>query len=152
MNELVSLAPCETPGVAALSPPLSDRAGRDEDVDPGEEAGEGALAQQPHLHVDEEVLGQAHLPLQVDGPRVAVELPGAEVAVVVASKDADEDVIAGVGRRRPDAEDLSGGDDVGLEAELVVGDAEGRVEAVQGVGGAAGPLAAPAGMSSGAQR
>lgn len=124
--------------------PLLSDGGRDEDVDPGEEAGEGALAQQPHLHVDEEVLGLPHLPLQVDGPRVAVELPGAEVALVVAPKDAHEDVIARVGRRRPDAEDLSGGDDVGLEAELVVADAQRRVEAVQGVGGAAGPLAAPA--------
>lgn len=123
---------------------LSGRGGRDEDVDPGEEGGEGALAQQLHLHVDEEVLGLAHLPLQVDGPHEAAELPGAEVALVVAAHHADEDVIAGVGRRRADAEDLSGSDDVGLEAELVVGDAQRRVEAVQGVGGAAGPLAPPA--------
>lgn len=53
-------------------PLLSDCAGCDEDVDPGEETGEGALAQQPHLHVNEEVPGLAHLPLQVDGPRVTV--------------------------------------------------------------------------------
>lgn len=131
---------------------LSDCAVCDEDIDPGEEGGEGALAQQLHLHVDEEVLGLAHLPLQVDGSHEAVELPGAEVAVLVASQDANEDVIAGVGRRRPDAEDLSGSDDVGLIAELVVGDAQRRVEAVQGVGGAAGPLAPPAGGSSAALR
>lgn len=125
---------------------LSARGGGcDEDVDPGEEGGDGALAQQLHLHVDEEVLGLAHLPLQVDGPHVAAELPGAEVGLVVAPHHAYEDVVAGVGRRRPDAEDLSRGDDVGLEAELVVGDAQRRVEAVQGVGGAAGPLAPPAG-------
>lgn len=129
----------------------SGGAGCDEDVDPGEEGGDGALAQQLHLHVDEEVPGLAHLPLQVDGPREAVELPGAEVAVLVASQDADEDAIPGVGRRRPDAEDLSRGDDVGLEAELVVGDAQRGVEAVQGVGGAAGPLAPPAGGSRAAQ-
>lgn len=137
----------------ALLPLPSDCGGCDEDVDPGEEGGEGALTQQLHLHVDEEVLRLAHRPLQVHGSHEAVELPGAEVAVVVASDDADEDVIPGVGRRRPDAEDLSRSDNVGLEAELVVGDAERRVEAVQRVGGAAGPLAAPAaGTSSTAQR
>lgn len=107
------------------------------------------MPQQLHLHVDEEVLGLAHLPLQVDGSHEAVELPGAEEALMVASDDADEDVIPGVGRRRPDAEDLRGSDGVGLEAELVVGDAERRVEAVQGVGGAAGPLAPPAGTRGG---
>lgn len=125
--ERVSSAPRETSSAAA---PLSDGAGCDEDVDPGEEGGEGALPQQLHLHVDEEVLGLARLPLQVDGPHEAVELPGAEEALLVASDDADEDVIPGVGRRRPDAEDLRGRDGVGLEAQLVVGDAQRRVEAV----------------------
>lgn len=63
--------------------------------------------------------------LQVDRSHEAVKLPGAEVALLVAFDDTDEDVIPGVGRGRPNSEDLGGGDDVGLEAELVVCDAQG---------------------------
>lgn len=98
--------------------------GCNKDVDPGEERGERPLPQQLHLHVYQEVSGLADLPLQVDGAREAVELPGAKVAVFVASDDADDDMVAGVGGGRSDSEDLGGNDDVGLEAELVVRDAD----------------------------
>lgn len=101
--------------------------GCDKDIDPGEERGERPLPQQLHLHIYLEVFGLADLFLQVDGARKAVQLPGAEVALLVALDDADDDVIAGVGGRRADAEDLGGNDDVGLEAELVVRDADGGV-------------------------
>lgn len=112
-------------------------AGCDEDIDPGQEGGESSLPQQLHLHVDQEVFGLADLPLQVDGAGEAVELPGAEVAFLVAFDDAEDDLISRVGGRRADPEDLGRSDDVGLKAELVVGDADGRVVAVQGVAGTA---------------
>lgn len=65
------------------------------------------------------------LPLEVHGSSVTVESTRAEVTVLVTSWDADDDAVARVGRRRSDTEDLSWDDDVGLEAELVVGDAGG---------------------------
>ena len=74
-----------------------------------------------------------HLALQVDGARVGVELARAEVVVLVAPGDADDDVVAGVGRRRPDAEDLCRDDGVGLEAQLVVGDPQRSVLALDEV-------------------
>lgn len=107
------------------------------------EGGEGALPPQLHLHVDEEVPRPFHLPLQVHGAGVGVELPRAEVVVLVALRDGDDDVVPRVRGRGPDAEDLSGDDDVGLEAEVVVGDSEGGVLAVQVVG-TANPLTASA--------
>lgn len=64
-----------------------------------------------------------HLAVQVDGTREAVELPCAEVAFFVSSGDADDDVVTRVGGRGSYTEDLSGDDDVGLEAHLVVCDA-----------------------------
>lgn len=78
---------------------------RDEDVDPGEEGGEGALPKQLHLHVEQEIVWLQELALQVDGAGVRVQLPGAEVAALVAAVDADDDVVAGVGGRRTHAED-----------------------------------------------
>lgn len=62
--------------------------------------------------------------MQIHGPREAVELPRAEVAFLVSARDADDDVVARVGGRGSDAEDLSWDDDVGLEAQLVVRDAQ----------------------------
>lgn len=82
------------------------------------------------------------MPLQVDGAHEAVKLPGAEVTLLVALGDADDDLVARVGRRGPDAEDLGWDDDVGLEAELVVRDPHRSVLTVQRVAGAAGPLTA----------
>lgn len=82
------------------------------------------MPQQLHLHIDQEVFGLANLSLQVDGACEAVELPGAEVALLIAFCDADGDVITRVGGRWSDPEDLSRNDDVGLEAELVVCDTE----------------------------
>lgn len=65
--------------------------------------------------------------LQVDGTRETVQPPGAEVALLIALNDADDDVIARVGRGWSNSEDLGRNDDVGLEAELVVRDADGGV-------------------------
>lgn len=107
---------------------------RDEDVDAGEERSEGALAPQLHFHVNEEVLRLAHLAVQVDGARVGVELARAEVVPFVAPRDADDDVVSGVGRRWPDTEDLCRYDGVCLEAQLVVGDPQRRVLALDEVG------------------
>lgn len=103
---------------------LLHHAGCDEDLDPGEERGERPLPQQLHLHIYHEVFGLADLSLQVDGACETVQLPGAEVALLVALDDPDEDVIAGIGGGWSDSEDLGGSDDVGLEAELVVRDAD----------------------------
>lgn len=102
-------------------------AGCDEDVDPGQEGGEHPLPQQLHLYVYLEVFGLTDLSLQVDCAREAVELTGAEVTFLVTLRDADDDVVAGVGGRRSDSEDLGWNNDVGLETELVVGDPGGRV-------------------------
>lgn len=81
------------------------------------------MAQQLHLHVDEEVPWFSHLTMQVHGTCKAVELPCAEVAFFVSPRDADDDVVTRVGGRGADAEDLSRDNDVGLEAQLVVSDA-----------------------------
>lgn len=78
----------------------------DEDVDAGEEGGDGALAQQLHLHVDEEVTWAMRLPLQIHGSRKAVEPARAKVTLFIATWDANDDVITCVGRRGADAEDL----------------------------------------------
>lgn len=106
------------------------RAGCDEDVDSGEERGERPLPQQLHLYIYQEVFGLADLSLQVDSACETVQLPGAEVALLVALDDADKDVITGICRGWSDPEDLGGSDNVGLEAELVVCDADGGVLAV----------------------
>lgn len=98
------------------------RTGRDEDIDPGDKRSEGSLPQELHLHVYEEVFGLAHLSLQVDCACEAVQLARAEVALLVAPSDADDDVVAGVGGGRPNAKNLGRDDNVGLEAELVVRD------------------------------
>lgn len=122
----ISLAPCEIFQFHPVSPStLLHHTGCDEDIDPGEERGERPLPQQLHLHIYEKVFGLTHLSLQVDRSREAVKLPGTEVAFFIAFDDTDEDVIPGVGWGRPNSEDLGGGDDVGLEAELVIRDAQG---------------------------
>lgn len=115
----------------------------DEDVDPGLEGGERSLPPQLHLGGDEEIPLTVDLPVQVHGARVRVELPGAEVVLLVALRDGHDDVVPRVGGGGSDPEDLGGDDDVGLEAEVVVGDPQRRVLAVQVVG-AAHPLAASA--------
>lgn len=79
--------------------------------------------------------------MQVNGARVRVELPGAEVVLLVALRDGHDDVVPRVCGRGSDPEDLGRDDDVGLEAEVVVGDPQRRVLAVQVVG-AADPFAA----------
>lgn len=101
--------------------------GCDEDIDPGKERGERPLPQQLHLHVYQEVFGLADLSLQVHSPGEAVQLSGAEVALLVAFDDADDNVVARVGGGWSDSENLGRNDDVGLEAELVVRDAYRRV-------------------------
>lgn len=118
---------CECRECKRRTSPALDDVSRDEDVDPGEEGGEGALPPQLHFHVEQEVTWMRELALQVDGAGVRVQLPGAEVAVLVAAADADDDVVAGVGGRRTHAEDERRDDDVDLEAELVVGDSHRRV-------------------------
>lgn len=69
--------------------------------------------------------------MQVHGTCVGIQLPGAEVVLLISLRDADDDVVSGVGGRGSDAEDLSGDDDVGLEAEVVVGDSQRRVLTLQ---------------------
>ena len=112
-----------------------------EDVDPGLERGERPLSPKLHLHVDKEIPRTFNLSMQVHGASVGVQLPGAEVVLLVALRDADDDVVPRVGWGRSDAEDLGGDDDVGLEAEVVVGDSQGSVLTVQVVG-TADPLTA----------
>lgn len=121
-----------------------ERIGGDEDVNPGLEGGKRPLSPELHLHVDQEVPGTLDLAVQVHGARVGVELAGAEVVLLVPLGDADDHVVAGVCGGGADAEDLGGDDDVGLEAEVVVGDSQGRVLALQVVG-AADPLTARVG-------
>ncbi len=73
-------------------------AGCDKDIHSGEERGEYPLPQQFHLHIYQEVFGLTDLSLQVDCAREAVQLPGAEVALLIAPDDADDNVIAREGR------------------------------------------------------
>lgn len=118
----MSLAPCEIKGVTRRGL-TSHGVCCDEHVDAGQESCESSLTQQLHFHVDEEVPWLPHLPVQVHCAREAVELPSAEVSFLVSARDADDDVVARVGGRGSDAEDLCWDDDVGLEAQLVVCDA-----------------------------
>ena len=121
---------------------LLERVAGDEDVHLGLEGGEGPLSPQLHLHVQQEVPGTLDVPVQVHGPRVGGQLPGAEVVLLVPLRDAEDDVVSGVDGRGSDAEDLRGDEDVGLEGEVVVGDSQRRVLTVQVVG-TADPLTAP---------
>lgn len=119
-----------------------ERIGCDEDEDLGLESGERPLSPELHLHVEGEVPRALGLPVEVHGARVSVQLPGAEAALLVSLRDADDDVVPRVGGGGSDAEDLSGEDDVGLEADVIVGDPQRGVLTVQVVG-TADPLAAP---------
>jgi len=130
------------------SPSPLEGVARDEDEDLGLEGGKRAPSPELHVHVDAEVPRALHLAVQVHGARVGVQLPGAEVVLLVALRDAHDDVVSRVGRGGSDAEDLSGDDDVGLEAEVVGGDPQGGRLTLQVVG-AADPLAAPARHSAG---
>lgn len=65
----------------------------DEDIDAGEECGDGALTQQLHLHVDQEVTWSMKLALQVHGSGKAVEPARAKVTFFVATRDANDDAI-----------------------------------------------------------
>lgn len=65
----------------------------DEDVDAGEECGDGALAQQLHLHIDEEVMWAMKLPLQVHSSGKAIEPACAKVTFFVATRDANDDAV-----------------------------------------------------------
>lgn len=103
----------------------------DENVDFGKKSGVGSLPPEFHFHIQQEVFGLLDLALQVDDARVGVEPAGAEEALLVALGDGEDDVVPGVGGRRPDAEDVGWHHDVGLEVELVVGDAHRRVLALQ---------------------
>lgn len=118
----LSLAPCEIKGVTGRVL-TSHGVCCDEHVDAGQERCESSLTQQLHFHVDEEVPWFLHLSVQVHSAREAVELACAKVAFFVSVRNADDDVVARVGGRGSDAEDLSWDDDVGLEAQLVVRDA-----------------------------
>lgn len=69
--------------------------------------------------------------MQVHGTRVGIQLPGAEVVFLVSLRDAEDDIVSGVGGGGSNAEDLCRDDDVGLEAEVIVGDSQGRVLTVQ---------------------
>lgn len=82
--------------------------------------------------------------MQIHCTCVGIQLAGAEVVLLVPLRDADDNVVSGVGRRGSDAEDLSRDDDVGLEAEVVVGDSQRGVLTLQVVG-TADPLTARVG-------
>lgn len=123
--------------------PLEGAAG-DEDVDLGLEGGKRSLSPELHLHRDQEISGTVDLPVEVDRARVGVQLPGAEVVLLVPLRDGDDDVVSGVGGGRSDAEDLRRDDDVGLEAEVIVGDSQRGVLTVHVVG-TADPLTARVG-------
>lgn len=116
----------------------------DENVDPGLERGERSLPPKLHLHGDEEIPRTFDLSVQVHGTRVRVQLAGAEVVFLIPLRDGDDDVVTRVCRGGSDAEDLGGDDNVGLEAEVIVGDSQRRVLTFQVVW-TAHPLAAPAG-------
>lgn len=103
----------------------------DENVNFGKKRGVGSLPPEFHLHIQQEVFGLVDLALQVDNACVGVEPAGAEEALFVALGDGEHDVVPGVGRGGPDAENVSGHHDVGLEVELVVGDAHWCVLALQ---------------------
>lgn len=82
-----------------------------------------------------------NLAVQVHGTRVGIQLSGAEVVVFISLGDADDNVVPGVSRGRSNTEDLGRNDDVGLEAEVVVGDSQRRGLTLQVVR-TADPLAA----------
>lgn len=71
--------------------------------------------------------------MQVDSARVGVELACAEVVLFVAARNADDDVVSGIGWRWSNTEDLCWDDGVCLEAQVVVGDPQRRVLALNKV-------------------
>lgn len=99
----------------------------------GQEGGDRALAPQLHLHIQGEVPGLQHRPLQRDHSGEGVESACAKVTLLVASRDGQRDGVAREGRRGADAEDVRRHQQAGLEVELVVGDSCRRVLALQQV-------------------
>lgn len=69
--------------------------------------------------------------MQVHGTRVGIQLPGAEVVFLVSLRDAYDDIVSREGGGGSNAEDLCRDNDVGLEAEVIVGDSQGRVLTLQ---------------------
>lgn len=59
--------------------------------------------------------------MQVHSTCVGIQLPGAEVVFLISLRDANDNIVSGEGRGRSDTKDLGRDDDVGLEAEVVVG-------------------------------
>lgn len=106
------------------------------------ESGKRPLSPKLHLHVDKEVPWTFNLSMQVHSTRVGIQLPGAEVVLLISLCDADYNVVSRVCRGGSNAEDLSRDDDVGLEAEVVVGDSQWRALTLQVVR-TADPLTAP---------
>lgn len=119
-------------------------AGCDKDIDPGVERSKRPLSPKFHLYIDQEIPRTLHLSMQVHSARVGVQLAGAEVVLLISLRDGDDDVVSGVGGGRSDAKDLRRDDDVGLEAEVVVGDSQRRVLTLEVIG-AGDPFAATVG-------
>lgn len=107
--------------------------GGKEDVHLDQEDGDGALAPELHLHIQGKVPRLAHRPLQVEDACVGIEPARAEVALFVAPGDGQGDGVPCEGGHRTDAEDVCWHQEAGLEVELVVRDARGRVLALQEV-------------------
>lgn len=69
--------------------------------------------------------------LEVDDARVRVQPSRAEVVLLVPLVDGEDYVVSSVGRRWPNTENMSWDHDIGLEVQLVIGNAHRGVLAVQ---------------------
>lgn len=84
-----------------------------------------AIASQPHLYTEQEVLRLAQSPLERDDPSIALPL-SAEVALLIASYNGKFDVVLRQGIRGSHSEDVSWYGDVGGKCEVVEGDSQGK--------------------------
>ena len=71
------------------------------------------------------------MPLKIDNARVRVQPSRAEVVFFVSLVDSKDYVVSSIGRRWSDTENMSWDHDVGLEVQLVIGDAHRGILAVQ---------------------
>lgn len=69
--------------------------------------------------------------MQVHRACVGIQLPCAKVVRLISLRDANNNIVSGVGGRGSDAEDLSRDDNVGLEAKVIVSDSQRRGLALQ---------------------
>lgn len=103
----------------------------DENVNFGKKSSVCSLTPQFHFNIQQKVFRLFHLSLKIDNARVRVQPSSAEVVFFISLVDSKDYVVSSVGRWGSNTENMSWDHDVGLEVQLVIGNAHRGVLAVQ---------------------